>query len=210
MCKKTPPAVVENNVSDEKVDDNKSAGNADLTGLSREVQIEKIFSNEKYIVLEESLFAEVAGLWYAVGFCVYEYDKNLELTEYKDSGNKLYSAGDGPYHFEGIYNDLLFIDEGTDVGIRGLHIFDLVNKKEILDAAYYGSFSFKDNIVRDLTMSSCEGYDDNIKTKFYELKQSTEVGENDYGLSSRFVVEYNFNVLTKEIYLIRGTYVYEQ
>jgi hypothetical protein len=185
-------------------------GDVDRFGKYTEIQIGKIDTYEKYIVLEELLIYGEDKSWNDSRFCIYEYDKDLEITDYKDSGIKLYTIGDGPYRYDGIYNDLLFIDEGTDVGVRGIHIFDLANKEEILDAAYYRSYSFENNIVSGLVMSNCREYDDKIKTKFYEIMQSTEVPEKDYGLSTRFVVDYNFNVLTKEINLTYGTYIFEQ
>jgi len=208
-CKKAPPAVTvipENNITtDEKVEDKVYIDNSNR-------KYDELYVNEKYIVFEESLFSEVAGLWYTNGFSVYEYNKNLETTEYKDSGNKLYFIGDGPYSYDGIYNDLLFIDEGTGPDVRAIHIIDLTNNKEIFVGTYHGSYSFENNIVSGLTMSSVGygDYDDNIKTRFYELMEDTETSESDNGLSKRFVVRYNYNVLTKEIYLLYGTYVYEQ
>jgi len=99
----------------------------------------------------------------------------------------LYEA-EAPYWFKEIDDDLLFIDEGSSPGIRGIHIFDLANNEEILHATYYNSYSFKNNIVSGLVMSDCRDYDDNIKTKFNEIMQSTEIPEKDYGLSTRFVV----------------------
>ncbi|WP_461256132.1 hypothetical protein [Treponema sp. R80B11-R83G3] len=216
MCKKTPAVTVipeevtvipeNNNTANEKVED------ADLTEISSEIRVSEIDINDKYIVLEESIFSEAAGFWYDNGICVYEYDKNLKTTEYRDSGNKLYASGDGPYHYKGIYNDLLFIDEGTGPDVRVIHIFDLANKEKILDAAYHGSYSFKNNIVSGLTMSGVKygDYDDNIRTKFYELERSAERQEGDDGRNTRLVVIYNFNVLTKEINLLYGTYVFEQ
>jgi len=211
MCKKTPPATVvipeiNNITTDEKVYDKVYIDNS--KEITRKYVVLAI--NEKYVVLEESSFSEDDYFWYDDGFSVYEYNKNLEITEYYDSGNKLYSIGDGPYRYDGIYNDLLFIDEGTDPGIRGLHIFDLANKETILDAVYYRSYSFKNNIVHGLVMSNSWDYDDNIKKRFYEIKQSTEIPEKDYGSSTRFVVDYDFNVLTKEINLTYGTYIFEQ
>ena len=206
MCKKTPPTVVENNITtDEKVEDK-----VDIDNSNRKYDL--LYVDEKYIVFEESLFSEVAGFWYTYGFSVYEYNKNLETTEYKDSGNKLYFIGNGHYKYERIYNDLLFIDEGTGPDVRAIHIIDLTNNKEIFVGTYHGSYSFENNIVRGLTMSSVGygEYDDNIKTKFYELMENTEPPATDNGLSKRFVVIYNYNVLTKEIYLLYGTYVYEQ
>jgi len=227
MCKKTPPAVTvipENNITTEqKTEDkvyihisndtkeNNFIGDVDHFGGYADIQIGKTDTHEKYIVLEEILLhEEINRSWADSRVCIYEYNKDLETTEYKDSGNKLFTIGEGPYRYDGIYNDFLFIDEGTDVGIRVIHIFDLANKKEILDAAYYRSYSFENNIVSGLVMSDCSGYDDNIKKRFYEIEQSTEIPEKDYGLSTRFVVEYNYNVLTKEINLTYGTYIFEQ
>jgi len=226
MCKKTPAVTVipENDITaEQKVEDkvninisndtkeNNFIGDVDHFGRYAEIQIGKIYIYEKYIALEEILIYEGDNRsWVDSRFCIYEYNKDLETTEYKDSGNKLFTIGDGPYRYEGIYNDFLFIDEGTDPGVRGLHIYDLANKKEILDAVYYRSYSFENNIVSGLVMSDCRGYDNDIKTKFNEFKQNTEIPENEYGLSTRFVVEYDFNVLTKEIYLVYGTYIFEQ
>ncbi|GBU27842.1 hypothetical protein R84B8_01383 [Treponema sp. R8-4-B8] len=53
-------------------------------------------------------------------------------------------------------------------------------------------------------------YDDNIRTRFFELERSTERREGDDGRNTRLVIIYNFNVLTKEINLLYGTYVFEQ
>jgi len=225
MCKKTPAVTVtpENNITtDQKAEDkvyihinddtkeNNFIGDVNHSGIYTEIHIGKTYIYEKYIAIEELFVSEENTLWHDIRFCIYEYNKDLEITEYKDSGNKLYTIGDGPYRYEGIYDDFLFIDEGTDVGVRGLHIYDLANKEEILDGAYYMSYSFKNNIVSGLVMSNCSGYDDNIKTRFYELERETERRESEYGLSSRFVVDYDFNVLTKEINLNYGTYIFEQ
>jgi len=211
MCKKTPPAAVEipeiNNITtDEKVYDKVYIDNS--KEITRKYVVLDI--NEKYVVLEESSFSEDDYFWYDDGFSVYEYNKNLKITEYYDSGNKLYSIGDGPYRYDGIYNDLLFIEETGDVQIGGLHIYDLAKKEEILDASYYRSYSFKNNIVSGLVMFDCSDYDDNIQKRFYEIAQDTKIPEEDYGLSTRFVVDYDFNVLTKEINLTYGTYIFEQ
>jgi len=239
MCKKTPPAVVENNITDEKIEDkfyidisddilsfgieksrpniddtdeNKFIGYANLSGKFPNIFIKKIYLYEKYIAIDEVLFSDTDKLWHE-GFRVYEYNKDLKMTEYKKSGKILYDFIDaGPYRYEGIYNDLLFIDEGTGPDVRAIHIIDLTNNKEIFVGTYHGSYSFENNIVSGLTMSSVGygDYDDNIKTRFYELMEDTETSESDNGLSKRFVVIYNYNVLTKEIYLLYGTYVYEQ
>lgn len=202
-CKKTPPVVVEtpenNNITEKKVDN----GNG---------KCDEIYVDEKYIVIDGVFFSDADELWHE-GFRVYEYNKELEITEYKKSGNILYDFVDmGPYRYERIYNDLLFIDEGTGPDVRAIHIFDLANNKEIFVGTYHGSYSFENNIVRGLTMSSVGygEYDDNIKTKFYELMENTEPPATDNGLSKRFVVRYNYNVLTKEIDLLYGTYVFEQ
>jgi hypothetical protein len=227
MCKKAPAVTVipeNNNIITEKKDEDKVyidirddtkennfIGDVDHFGKYAEIQIGKIDTYEKYIALKEILIYEGDNRsWADSRFCIYEYNKDLETTEYKDSGNKLFTIGDGPYRYEGIYNDLLFIDEGTDVGIRVIHIFDLANKEEILNAAYYRTYSFENNIVSGLVMSDCRDYDDNIKKRFYEIERGTEIPENDYGLSTRFVVDYDFNVLTKEINLTYGTYIFEQ
>jgi len=225
MCKKTPTVTVipENNITtDQKAEDkvyidisndtrnNNSIGDVDIPGVFTKILIGKTYIYEKYIAIEELLANEENKLWHDTRFCIYEFDKDLAITEYKDSGNKLFTIGDGPYNYEGIYDDYLFIDEGTDPGVRGIHIYDLANKEEILDAAYYRSYSFENNIVSGLVMSSCRDYDDNIKKRFYEIEQSTEIPEKDYGSSTRFVVEYDFNVLTKEINLTYGTYIFEQ
>jgi len=226
MCKKTPPAVTvipENNITtDEKVEDKVNIkisddtkdknfiGDIDFPKVSMEIQIGKIDTYEKYIVLEEILVFEDGKQWHDSRFCIYEYDKDLQTTEYKDSGNKLFTIGGGPYNYEGIYNDLLFIDEGTDPGMRILHIYDLAKKEEILDATYYRSYSFENNIVSGLVMSDYWGNDDNIKKRFFNIRQDTHIPEEDYGSSSRFVVDYDFNVLTKEINLTYGTYIFEQ
>jgi hypothetical protein len=197
------------NIAD--ANENKFIGYTDLSGLSPEIHIGKIYIYEKYIILEELIIHEEDKLWHDGRFCIYEYDKNLKITEYKDSGNKLYDfVNEVPYRYEGIYNDFLFIDEGSDVGIRAIHIFDLANKEEILDAAYYMTYSFNNNIVSGLVMSDSSDYDDNIKTRFYEIERGTEIPEKDYGLITRFVVEYNYNVLTKEIRLTSGKYIFEQ
>ena len=55
-----------------------------------------------------------------------------------------------------------------------------------------------------------EEYDDNLKTRFYELKEDAKTPEGDNGLSKRLVVRYNYNVLTKEIDLLYGTYIFVQ
>jgi hypothetical protein len=65
MCKKTPPAVTvipENNITtDEKVENKIYIDNSNK-------KYDELFVNEKYIVFEESLFSEAAGLWYTDGF----------------------------------------------------------------------------------------------------------------------------------------------
>jgi len=225
MCKKTPAVTVipENNITAEQKAEEKvnidisndtrnknSIGDVDTPGVFTKILIGKTYIYEKYIAIEQLLATEDNNLWHDTRFCIYEFDKDLAITEYKDSGNKLFTIGDGPYNYEGIYDDYLFIDEGTDPRVRVIHIFDLANKEEILDAAYYRSYSFENNIVSGLVMSNCRGYDDDIKTRFYEFERNTEIPENDYGLSTRFVVEYDFNVLTKKIYLVYGTYIFEQ
>jgi len=200
------------NIAD--ANENKFIGYTNLAGLFPKINIGKIFIYEKYIILEELLIHDEDKLWHDGKFCIYEYDKNLKITEYKDSGNKLYDfVNEVPYRYEGIYNDLLFIDEGSDVVSRVIHIFDLANKEEILDAAYYMSYSFKNNIVSGLVMSEYSindgNYDENIKARFYEIERGTDIPEKDYGVSTRFAVEYNYNILTKEIRLISGEYIFE-
>jgi hypothetical protein len=242
MCKKTPAVTVipENNITtDEKVenkvyidisddilsfgiekprsyfndtDENKFIGYADFSGILPGILIKKLYLYEKYIVIDEVLFSDIDELWHE-GFRVYEYNKDLKMTEYKKSGKILYDFVDtGPYYYEGIYNDLLFIDEGTGPDGRAIHIFDLANNEEIFAGTYSGSYSFNNNIVHNLTMSGVEydDYDDEIKTRFYELKEGAKTPKDDNGLSTRFVVKYNYNVLTKEIDLLYGTYVFEQ
>jgi len=231
MCKKTPAVTVtpENNITaEQKVEDKVYIDISDdilsfevkkewyyiyidLSTVFPELHIGDLYIYDKYVVIQE--FFEDNGNWYVSGFCVYEYNENLKIMEYMTLGNKLYDAK-GPYWFKDIDDDLLFIDEGTGPDIRAIHIFDLANKEKILDAAYYKSYSFKNNIVSGLVISENGirhgDYDDNIKTRFYEIMQSTEIPEEDYGLSTRFVVEYNYNILTKEINLIYGTYIFEQ
>jgi hypothetical protein len=186
---------------------NKFIGYVDLSEMYPELHIGDIYIYEKYIVLEE--YHQDGEYWYISGFRVYEYNKNLKIMEYLNSGNNLYDAR-GPYWFMDIENDLLFIDEGTGPGIRGIEIFDLANKVNILDAAYYESFSFYDNTARGLVISEwsiTRGFYDDIKTEFYEFKEKAFIPENPHGLYLLFVVEYNYNILTKEINITSGKYI---
>jgi len=236
MCKKTPAVTVtpevtvipENNITiDEKVGDKVYIDinddilsfevkkkwyyiHVDLEEIFPELHIGDLYIYDKYVVIQE--FSEYNGKWYVNGFCVYEYNKNLKIMEYMTLGKKLYEA-EGPYWFKEIDDDLLFIDEGTNVGLRGIHIFDLANNEEIFDATYYGSFSFYDNIVRGLVMPERDverGFYDDVKTEFYEYKQNTYMPKDDNGLSIEFIVKYNYNLLTKEMRLISGEYIFEQ
>ncbi|GBU27841.1 hypothetical protein R84B8_01382 [Treponema sp. R8-4-B8] len=240
MCKKTPAVTVipENNstTADEKVEDKvyikdkiyidinddilsfeikNIRGNfyIDLSEVFPELHIGDLYIYDKYVVMEE--FFEHDGRWGYNGFCVYEYNEKLKIMEYMTLGNKLCDFTDkGPYWFKKIYDDLLFIDSGSAPGIRGITIFDLVNKVEILDAAYYESLSFYNNIVHDLVITEWNiekwDYDDIIKTRFYELMQNTYKPENDNGLSTEFIVKYNYNILTKEMYITSGQYIFVQ
>jgi hypothetical protein len=191
-------------------DNNKFIGYVDLGKKFSELHIGDIYIYEKYIVLEE--YHQDGEHWYVSGFCVYEYNENLKIMEYLNSGNKLYEAN-GPYWFKGIKNDLLFIDEGSGPGTRGLEIFDLANNVSILNRRYYNSFSFHDNIVSGLEMSGWDGepgFNDDIKTKFYEFEEKTNMPDWLKELDSRFIVIYDYNILTKEINLSYGEYIFVQ
>jgi uncharacterized protein YuzE len=230
MCKKTPAVTVipENNITtDEKVEDKVYIDinddilsfeikkewyyiYVDLSEVFPELHIGDLYIYDKYVVIEE--FFENKGKWYGNGFCVYEYNKNLKIMEYMTLGNKLYDA-ERPYWFREIDDDLLFIDVGSNVGIRGIHIFDLANKVEIFNASYLGSYSFYNNIIRGLVMPERDvrrGFYDDVKTEFYEYMQNTNMPKNDDGLYIEFIVKYNYNILTKEIQLISGEYIFEQ
>jgi hypothetical protein len=173
-------------------------------------QIGELYVYEKYIVIKLQEYNQVSRLWDETGYYVYEYNKNFKIMDCLNSGNKLYEGDSGPYYFKGIYNDFLFIDEGTGPGTRGIEIFDLANNVIILDGRYYNSFSFHDNIVSGLEMSRWDGehgFNDDIKTKFYEYEQKTNMPDWLKELDSRFIVIYDYNILTKEINLSYGEYI---
>jgi hypothetical protein len=194
-------------------DSNKLIGYVDLSGKFPKLHIGDLYIYEKYIVMKLKEFYQDSGLWYNAGFCIYEYNENFKIIDYLNSGNKLYNSDDGPYYFEGINNDFLFIDKGTGPGIRGIEVFDLVNNVNILNASYYDSFSFYNNIVSGLAISESrvkKGLYDDIKTKFYELKQETNMPDWLKETSSEFIVHYEYNVLTKEKNITLGEYIYTQ
>jgi hypothetical protein len=184
-----------------------------LVGRFPNLQIDELYVYEKYIVIKLQEQNQDNGLWNDTGYYVYEYNKNLKIMDCLNSENKLYEGSSGPYHFKGIYNDFLFIDEGTGPGTRGIEIFDLSNNVSILDTSYYESFSFYDNIVSGLVMSEWDvehKFNDDIKTIFYEYEQKTNMPEWLINESSRFIVKYKYNILTKEINITSGEYIFVQ
>lgn len=52
---------------------------------------------------------------------------------------------DGDHMFiNGIYRDLVFMDQGTSTGVRGLSIYDVLKKEKVYDGDYWGSLNITD------------------------------------------------------------------
>jgi len=200
------------NVYIRDTNNNKFIGYIDISEVYPEIHIGDIFIYEKYIVLEE--FFQHEGKWFMGGFCVYEYDEELKIMEYKNLGNKLYDCIGEPYWFKGINNDLLFIDIGTGPGTRGIKIFDLANNINLLDASYNNYFTFSNNIVSGLVLTEWNirntVYDDNVIKMFNNYKQETAMPEETNGLYPEFILAYKYNIITKEIDIISGKYILTQ
>jgi hypothetical protein len=195
-------------------DDNKFIGYANLYKTYPELHIGNIYIYEKYIVLEE--FYQIGERWYGSGFRIYEYDKNLRYSEYKNLGKKLYDCIGENKWFQGINSGLLFIDLGTGPGTRGIDIVDLANNTTVLSAGYYRRFIFNNNNVSGLVftermINSGHGIiDDNIKKIFFDYLEKTEKpDENEKApwVSILFILNYEYNILTKEINYIIGEYI---
>jgi hypothetical protein len=196
-------------------DTDKFIGYVDLAQIYPELHIGDIYIYEKYIVLQE--FFPSGEKWYVGGFNVYEYSKELKYSEYKTKGKKLYGNEGEPYRFEGISNDLLFGDIGTGPGIRGVEIFDLANNAIVLDGNYYSGFWFSDNILYGLVFTRWNAekanLDDYLVQMYYEYLKTTEKPEKEEKykeLFQEFVLNYNYNILTREITNLSGKYIYVQ
>jgi hypothetical protein len=197
------------NLSIRESDDNKFIGYINLHYLNPDIKIGDVYIYEKYILLEE--FWNDGNGWFTGGFNVYEYSPDIKINEYKMMGNKIYSCIGEPFFCKGIYNDYLFIDMGTGPGIRGVEIIDLKNNEILLSAGYEGWFYFNNNEVGGLVLSerNVKYYDDDIQTIFYNYKENAIIPENEYG-DLLFTVGYNYNIITKEINITSGKYIFEQ
>jgi hypothetical protein len=165
----------------EDTDNNKFIGYIRLNEVYPEIPIGGVFSYEKYIVMEE--FYKIEKKWYMGGFCVYEYDEELQVTEYKKLGHKLYDCTGDPSWCEGINGDLLFIESGTGPGIRGITVFDLANSTTLVNASYDRFYGFYNNVINGLILTEWdienEEFDDNIEKMFYDYKQkNSPAGKN--------------------------------
>jgi len=191
-------------------DGNNFIGYVDLNNINPNIKIGGVYIYDKYIVLEE--YFQSGNSWFIGGFNVYKFNPDIKITEYKSLENRIYSCIGEPYWFKGIHNDYIFIDIGTGPGIRGIEIFDLKNNEVILSAAYDNWFYFQNNKVGELVISerSIKYYDEDIKTLFFKYKENIKIPEETFGLFPVFVINYTYNVLTKEIEIVSGKYLLEQ
>ncbi|MDR1301623.1 MAG: hypothetical protein LBK43_04030 [Treponema sp.] len=203
------------NIFIDDTDNNKFIGYVDLYKRYPELHIRDIYIYEKYIVLEE-LFQNEKN-WYIGGFSVYKYNKEFKYSEYQTRGKKLYSKIGDPYWFKGISDDLLFCDIGTGPWIRGIDIFDLANNDIVLEGNYYRRFWLSGNILYGLVFSQWNvkraNFDDYLVQMYYKYFKMTEKPEEkeEYKwLFQEFILNYNYNILTKEITNLSGEYMFNK
>jgi len=193
-------------------EDNKFIGYFNLYSINQEYNIGDIFIYEKYIVLQE--FYQFNDRWLIGGFNVYEYDEKIKFHEYKIYGNKIVSFTDQPFSFKGIYNNILFIDIGTNAGIRGIQIFDLENNIIMFNGRYNGRFSFDNNVVSGLVFTNWDiennELNDDIVELFNEYMEKAEKLEEHIWFSIEFILHYTYNIKTSEIKILSGEYIYTQ
>lgn len=191
-------------------EDNKFIGYVDLHNIFPEIKISDVYIYEKYIVLQEAY--KSVGTWFFDGFNVYVYDNNIKYSEYKLKGKKLYSCSGEPYQFQGIYDDLIFFTGGRD--IVGVRIIDLAKDETVLEAGCHERFSFYENVVSGLVISEWDlrfgKIDDQIKDLYKENKLNTKIPENNTGLFPEFILHYKYNILTKEITIASGEWIFVQ
>jgi len=190
--------------------ENNFIGYVNLNKINPDIKIGDVYIYDKYIVLEE--YFQSGNNWYIGGFNVYEFNSDIKINEYRSLGNRIYSCIGEPYWFKGIYNDYIFIDKGTGPGIRGVEIFDLKNNEVMLSASYDNWFYFRDNKVGGLVISefNIERYDEDINIVFFNYKENTKIPEETSGLFPLFVINYSYNILTKEIEIVSGEYLFMQ
>jgi len=198
------------NLSVRYTEENNFIGYIDLYKINPDIHIGGVYIYDKYIVLDE--FYQSGNSWFIGGFNVYEYIPDIKITKYKSLGNRVYSCIGMPYQFKGIHNDYLFIDIGTGPGIRGIEIFDLKNNEVMFSASYDNWFYFQDNKVGGLVISerNIRNYDKDLITIFFNYKENVKFPEETFGLYPIFVINYTYNVLTKEIEVVSGKYLFEQ
>ena len=189
---------------------NNFIGYINLNDINPDIEIGDVYIYDKYIVLEE--YFQSGNSWFIGGFNVYEYNPDIKITEYRSLGNRIYSCIGEPYWFKGIHNDYIFIDIGTGPGIRGIEIYDFLKKEVMLSAAYNNRFYFQNNKVGGLVISesSISYYDEDIKTIFFNYKENVKIPEETFGLFPVLLINYTYNVITKEIEIISGEYILEQ
>jgi hypothetical protein len=194
----------------ENSNENKFIGYVDFNTINSELLIGDIFVYEKYIVIE--YLQPSGGRWSSIGWNVYEFNENLKITEYKNLGIKLYERDYGS--FIGIYDNLIFVDIGSDPGIRGIEIFDIVDNISVLLANYIDRVTFRDNVVGGLIFTEWHSRNpdigDKLKNTYFDYMEGTPKPDESFSSTIEFIMHYSQNLITHEIIFQSGEYIHVQ